>query len=162
MFKNLLPGLLALCFTTAQSYAGTYEVNVTRKGSNIYRVDGKSIFLQTRNCHVHAHSEEALIRSSGSSGEIIFIDSRDKCNVKAIYGKANITSGKYTVQVTHESDDWFEIQGTNSYLQTSMCLSLALGQEAFLTLNVGGYGRLIFEDGQSCDVESVFTKMRLE
>jgi len=154
--------LLALCLVVQSTSAATYEITVTRKGSNVYRVDGKSIIVQTRNCYVYAYSEEALLKSGGYGGEIIFIGSRDKCDIKAIYGKATPAAGKYTVRVTREDDDWYEVQGSNLYLQTSMCLSLALGQEGFLSLNAGGNGRLVFEDGQSCMVESVHSKMRLE
>lgn len=142
--------------------AGTYELNVTRKGSNVYRVDGKSVFIQTRYCYVYAYSEEAILRTNGYGGDLIFIGSRDKCDVKAIYGRSQQGAGKYSVRVTRESDDWYEVFGSNIFLQTSMCLSLALGQEAFLTLNAGGYGRLVFEDGQSCMVEGVYSKMRLD
>jgi hypothetical protein len=158
--RTLALSFALLALQAAQ--AATYELNITRKGSNVYRVDGKSIVIQTRYCYVYAYSEQALLRSSGYGGELIFIDSRDKCDIKAVYNKADSKAGKYTVRVTHESDDWYELQGTNSYLQTSICLSLALGQEAFLTLNSGGYGRLVFDDGQSCMVEAVYTKIKLD
>ncbi|WP_140637490.1 hypothetical protein [Methylibium rhizosphaerae] len=154
--------LLALAALPLAAEAATYEITVTRKASNVYRVDGKSITIQTRYCYVYAYSEEALLKSSGYGGELIFIDSRDKCDVKAIYGKSEPSPGKYAVRVTHESDDWYEVQGTGSYLQTSACLSLALGQEAFLSLQAGGFGRIVFDDGQSCVVEGVYTRMKLE
>ncbi len=162
MHRSSLALLVAMCLVTQTSLAGTYEVNVTRRGSNVYRVDGKSIMIQTRYCYVYAYAEEAILKSSGYGGELIFIGSRDKCDIKAIYRKSDPKPGKYSVRVTHESDDWYEVQGSNTYLQTSMCLSLALGQEATLTLNAGGYGRLVFEDGQSCMVEAVHSKIRLD
>ena len=162
MHRSSLALLVATSLVAQTSLAATYEVNVTRKGSNVYRVDGKSIVIQTRYCYVYAYSEEAILRPNGYGGELIFISSRDKCDIKAIYGKSDPNPGKYSVRVTHESDDWYEVQGSNIYLQTSMCLSLALGQEAFLTLNAGGYGRLVFEDGQSCMVEAVHSKIKLD
>jgi hypothetical protein len=162
MHPSSLALLAAMCFATQLTLAATYQVNVTRKGSNVYRVDGKSIIIQTRYCYVYAYSEEAILKSNGYGGDLIFISSRDKCDIKAIYGKSDPKPGKYSVRVTHESDDWYEVQGSNTYLQTSMCMSLALGQEAFLTLNAGGYGRLVFEDGQSCMVEAVHSKIKLD
>lgn len=162
MYRSSLPLLAVMWLASQSSLAATYEVNVTRKGSNVYRIDGKSIMIQTRYCYVYAYSEEAILKSNGYGGELIFIGSRDKCDIKAIYGKSDSKPGKYSIRVTHESDDWYEVQGSNTYLQTSMCMSLALGQEAFLTLNTGGYGRLVFEDGQSCMVEAVHSKVKLD
>ena len=162
MLARTLTAFTLLGLASQPSLAGTYEVNVTRKGSNVYRVDGKDIVLHTRYCYVYAYSEESIFKSNGyGGGELIFIDSRDKCDVKAVYGKVEPKPGKYSVRVTHESDDWYEVQGTDTYLQTSMCLSLALGQEAFLALNAGGYGKLVFDDGQSCAVEAVLSKLKL-
>ncbi len=142
--------------------AATYEVDVTRKGSNVYRVDGKDIIIQTRYCYVYAYSEEALLRPGGYGGEIIFIGSKEKCDVKTVFGKASPKPGKYTVRVTHESDDWYEVEGTDFYIQTSMCLTLALGVESFLTINAGAYGRIVFDNGQSCTVDGVYTKLKLD
>jgi hypothetical protein len=132
-YLSALLALILVLVLPIQGWAGNYEVNVTRKASNIYRVDGKGVFIQTQYCYVYAYSEEAIFRSNWYGGELIFVDSRDKCDVKAVFGKANQAPGKYAVRVTRESDDWYEVFGANVYLQTSMCLSLALGQEAFLT-----------------------------
>ena len=131
--------LLVAILIPLSGWAGTYELNVTRKGQNIYRVDGKGVFIQTRYCYVYAYSEEAILRSTGYGGDLIFVDSRDKCDVKAVFGKADQKPGKYAIRVTHESDDWYEVWGANVFLQTTMCLSLALGQEAFLTVSAGGF-----------------------
>ena len=61
----------------------------------------------------------------------------------------------------HEDDDWYEVFGTDSYIKTSTCLSLALGEEAYLTMSASGFGQLRFEDGDDCMVEGVYTKLRL-
>ncbi len=123
--------LLTALLTFHPAIAATYEVTVTRKGSNVYNVDGKSIIFQTRYCYVYAYSEEVILKSGGYGGEIIFIDSRDKCDIKAVFGKANPNPGKYAIRVTREDDDWYEVRGANLYLQTSACISLALGQRRF-------------------------------
>ena len=158
-FRISLAALLCLWVATAS--ADVYEVNLTRKGSNIYKVDGKDIIIQTRYCYVYAYSEEAIFKSSGYGGEVIFFDSKDKCDVETVFGVAQQKSGKYVVTVSHEEDDWYEIVGTNSYIKTSSCLSLALGEEAYLTIAASGYGRLHFSDGDDCMVEAVYTKLRL-
>jgi len=149
-----------LFFHTTTANAANYEVSLTRKGSNIYKVDGKDIIVQTRYCYVYAHSEEAIFKSSGYGGEVFFFESKDKCDVKAVFGVAMQTPGKYTVTVSHEGDDWYEVFGTSLYIKTSSCLSLALGEEAFLTLEGAGFGMLRFKDGNDCMVENVYTKLR--
>lgn len=81
--------------------------------------------------------------------------------MKAVFGLSKQEPGKYVVTVNQEGDDWYEVFGTNSYIKTSGCLSLAHGDEAYLTIAQSGFGRLRFEDGDDCIVEAVYTKLRL-
>ena len=162
MKKTLLAALAAMMSLQAvPALAENYEVNLTRKGSNVYKIDGKDIIIQTRYCYVYAYSEEAIFKTSGYGGEVIFFDSKDKCDVKAVFGVSKQKPGKYVVTVSREEDDWFEVFGTSSYIKTSSCLSLALGEEAYLTIANSGFGRLRFKDGNDCMVEGVYTRMRL-
>ena len=162
MKKSLLATLATLMsLQAAPALAENYEVNLTRKGSNVYKIDGKDIIIQTRYCYVYAYSEEAILKTSGYGGEVIFFDSKDKCDVKAVFGLSKQEPGKYVVTVSHEDDDWYEVFGTNSYIKTSSCLSLALGEDAHLTIAPSGFGRLRFKDGDDCMVEAVYTKLRL-
>jgi hypothetical protein len=162
MKRTLLTAFAALmCLQAAPVLAENYEVNLTRKGSNVYKIDGKDIIIQTRYCYVYAYSEEAIFKASGYGGEVIFFDSKDKCDVKAVFGLSKQKPGKYVVTVSREDDDWYEVFGTNSYIKTSSCLSLALGEEAYLTISASGFGQLRFEDGDDCMVEGVYTKLRL-
>ena len=162
MKKTLLATLAALMTLQAGPVlAENYEVSLTRKGSNVYEIDGKDIIIQTRYCYVYAYSEEAIFKASGYGGELIFFDSKDKCDVKAVFGLSKQKPGKYVVTVSREDDDWYEVLGTNSYIKTSTCLSLALGEEAYLTISASGFGQLRFEDGDDCMVEGVYTKLRL-
>lgn len=141
--------------------AQTYEVSVTRKGNNVYKVDGKNIIIQTRYCYVYAYSEGSILKSNGYGGNLIFIDSKETCEVKAVYGGTSPNPGKYSVTVSRQDGDWYEISGTSTFIKTSMCLSLALGEEAFLSMGPGGTGRLVFNDGNSCIVEGMYSKLRL-
>lgn len=162
MRKILLATLaVMMSLQAAPALAENYEVNLTRKGSNVYKVDGKDIIIQTRYCYVYAYSEEVIFKSSGYGGEVIFFDSKDKCDVKAVFVASKQKPGKYVVTVSREDDDWFEVFGTGSYIKTSSCLSLALGEEAYLTIANSGFGRLRFKDGNDCMVEAVYTKLRL-
>lgn len=145
---------------TASALAENYEMNLTRKGSNVYKIDGKDIIIQTRYCYVYAYSEEAIFKTSGYGGEVIFFDSKDKCDVKAVFGVSKQKPRKYVVTVSHEDDNWYEVFGTSSYIKTASCLSLALDEEAYLTIANSGFGRLRFKDGNDCMVEAVYTKLR--
>ena len=66
MKRKLLAALAALIsIQAAPALAENYEVNLTRKGSNVYKIDGKDIIIQTRYCYVYAYSEEAIFKTSG-------------------------------------------------------------------------------------------------
>ncbi len=56
--------------------AGKYKVTLTRKGSNIYRVDNTKLWIETRYCYEYATWEEAMLiveSSYGySRGKVIF------------------------------------------------------------------------------------------
>jgi hypothetical protein len=65
MKKSLLATLATLMsLQAAPALAENYEVNLTRKGSNVYKIDGKDIIIQTRYCYVYAYSEEAILKTS--------------------------------------------------------------------------------------------------
>lgn len=161
--RKTLPAALAalMSIQAAPVLAENYEVNLSRKGSNVYKIDGKDIIIQTRYCYVYAYSEEAIFKTSGYGGEVIFFNSKDKCDVKAVFGVSKQKPGIYVVTVSHEDDDWYEVFGTSSYIKTLSCLSLALGEEAYLTIANSGFGRLRFKDGNDCMVEAIYTKLRL-
>ena len=155
----LVAVLLTLVCQSAQ--AENYQFSVTRKGSNVYKIDGKNILLHTQLCLELSLLEDVIFKSSGFGGELIFRDSKQSCDVKALYGQSTNPPGNYKVTVARESDDWYAAFGTNSFIKTSACLSLALGEEARLELVASGFGQLHFNDGLSCMVEGLYSKMRL-
>lgn len=55
--KTLLATFAALMtLQTAPVLAENHEVNLTRKGRNVYKLDGKDIIIQTRCCYVYTYS----------------------------------------------------------------------------------------------------------
>lgn len=151
-----------LLFLSNEAMAANYDIFVTRKGPNLYKVEGKEMYVHTRYCYEYVYSEESMLRMSGSSGKIIFLDQGKSCDVEAVFGESDASPGKYEVTVSREDDDWYEIFGTDTFIKTSMCLSLALGESAILKLNAGGYGTLFFIDSDDqCSVEGVYSKLRL-
>ena len=140
--------------------ADNYEVSVTRKGSNLYKVDGEDVLIHTRYCYQYSYSEEAFLRMSGTSGEIVFLDAGGKCDVKAVFGLIDQAAGKFSVNVTREDDDWYSILGQDLFVKTSSCFEFAYGEEAVLSIVGGSYGSLHVGNSK-CTVEGIYSKLRL-
>jgi hypothetical protein len=55
---------------------GTYSESLTRKESNLYKVDGVNLFIKTSMCYEYAYSQEAIIEIDNyggySFGEVTF------------------------------------------------------------------------------------------
>lgn len=148
-----------LLFVTSL-HAENYEISVTRKGSNLYKIDGEDTFIHTRYCYEYVYYEDSFLRMRGYSGEIVFLDAGEKCDVIAVYGASDQDPGTYSISVTREEDDWYEVDGQQLFIKTSSCLSLALGEDAVLRLNATGYGEL-HVGREKCSVEGVYSKLRL-
>ncbi len=163
MRRWAMAGVTALTLTTicSPATAESYEVTVTRRGKNLYRVSEEKVLIQTRYCYVYAYAEEAILKLPGGGGELIFLESKEKCDVKAVFSGTSPKPGKYSVRVTREEDDWFEVEGVNVFVKTLGCLSLALGEDSILSVDGSGAGRLTIEGGEACDVEAVYSRMRM-
>jgi hypothetical protein len=57
---------------------GKYNLTVSKKTSNFYRIDGKDIYIETRYCYEYATREDVLLIVKSNygydKGEIIFIE----------------------------------------------------------------------------------------
>ena len=55
---------------------GAYDVTVTRKGSNLYRVDGTWSYVATNYCYEYVYGQKAVLRHRGvgpvGGGSLIF------------------------------------------------------------------------------------------
>lgn len=47
---------------------GTFKIEVTRKGSNIYKVEGTDYYVETRYCYEYATYEEAILKVESNYG----------------------------------------------------------------------------------------------
>lgn len=154
--------LLVLAFLLPSvAGAADYEISVTRKGSNLYKVDGKDVYIRTGFCFEFAFSERVLLMMRGYRGEIVFLNSGNKYDVKGVYGRVSQTPGDYSVRVSSEEDDWYSVQGTSVYIRTDGCTSYVYGRRAVLSIQGSrGYGTL-YIDGKQCAVEGVYTEISL-
>jgi hypothetical protein len=69
---------------TAQDY---YQVSVTRKDNNLYKVENTKFYVQTQYCYEYAYSAKAILRIDSTYGYTIgklIFDSGTTCDVKAI------------------------------------------------------------------------------
>ena len=56
---------------------GIYEVNVTRKDSHIYKIDGTDYYIEMPYCYEYCYSEKAILKVDygyGTVGALIFED----------------------------------------------------------------------------------------
>jgi len=55
---------------------GKYVVKITRKGKDLYKVDGKNIYIETKFCYEYSNSEEIVLKIESSygysKGKVIF------------------------------------------------------------------------------------------
>lgn len=50
---------------------GAYSISVTRKAQNLYKVDGKNIYIETKYCYEYCYSEEVVLVIKSNSGYTI-------------------------------------------------------------------------------------------
>ena len=153
-------GVLVLIFCGAFALADDYDVNVTREDSDLYKLTGEDVIIVTQFCFEFVYYADSLLRMSGQSGDIFF-DNGSSCRVRGAYGATDLDAGNYSVQVSRESTNWYSIYGTDFYLQTRLCLELALADDSVLQVGGMGVGTLLFSDGSTCDVQKVYSLLDL-
>jgi hypothetical protein len=57
----------------AQLKAGTYQISVTRKDTNFYRIDGYNYYIKTRLCLELALSQKAYLEVNGMFSKLTFV-----------------------------------------------------------------------------------------
>jgi hypothetical protein len=93
---------------------------------------------------------------NGRTGDITFLDGSGSCDVEGVYGDLGMDEGAYSVTVSKESNNWYKIAEIKGYIQTNLCLELALMDDATLQMNSYGTGTLYFSNGDDCKVEKVY------
>lgn len=101
-----------------------------------------------------------MLKATGGTGDLKFLESNDECPVKAILGMSQQAPGKYQAEVTQEGDDWYEIFGQNLFVQTSGCFSMTINENAILDLYASTAESLEIE-GDEFTVDGIYAKLRL-
>ncbi len=47
---------------------GTYEIEITRKGSNVYKLEGTKYYIETRYCFKYAIYDDAILKVESNYG----------------------------------------------------------------------------------------------
>ena len=72
-----------------------YEIQITRKYQNLYKVDNTDIWIQTKYCYEYSYSENVILKYAGygySRGELIFKNG-SKYDVEEIYEGTQVNKG---------------------------------------------------------------------
>lgn len=156
---RMFVSLLALGFSTL-AFADSYGVNVTRVGSDIYKIVSEDILIHTKGCYKYVTDERSFLEMRGFTGALDFIDSGGKCEVRAVYKRSEPDVGNYPVTVSRRNTDWYEIRGQGMFIKTNSCFSRAIDKDATLSLSSEGDGTLIVE-GDECTVEGVYSRLQM-
>lgn len=86
--KVLLPLILMLSSSHVMS-ADVYRVNVTRKDSDLYKVEYKNMYIQTRYCYEYVYYDDAILKIDNPYGfniGKIYFSNGNSCDVQKIIG----------------------------------------------------------------------------
>ncbi|NOY83447.1 MAG: hypothetical protein GXO96_01250 [Nitrospirae bacterium] len=149
----LLPSILFVSL----SHAEDFEIKVKQLEKNLFKLEGKTIFVHTQDCETMKQDQDPYLSISEASKTIRFRKAEGKCEVKRAYKLSGKGKGSYSVIIRREENDWYGIASTDSFIRTKGCASLAQGQKAILSLN-GTNGTLIIAKLE-CQIEGVYTKI---
>jgi len=79
-------------------------------------------------------------KAINSSGDVIEID-------KLLIPSNELKDGRYSISVTRKDDNFYKVDGTNIYIETSYCYEYAIMDDAILIVKSYGsrkYGTIIF------------------
>lgn len=150
----------ALSAISVFAAAANYEVNLTRSGEDLYKISGRDIVLKTRYCYSYSFEEPSILSVSNGYVMAYFNDTATECRVDSAYTSSDLTPSLYSLTVTNDGNNWYKDEVKNVYIKTSMCLSLAVAEDAVLMLREGLFSYLFTESGR-CNVEKVYSKADL-
>jgi hypothetical protein len=83
--NNLIVAVLLTVIMSDVCYAADYyKVSVTRKDSNLYKIDGTDLYIRTKYCYEYATGQKAILVWNGkgeyAGNQLTFIGYDDKVN----------------------------------------------------------------------------------
>jgi hypothetical protein len=118
--------LLALFFFAGPqpANAATYTVSVTRVSQDAYRDTMSGLVILTRYCYEYVYSQDAVLDYARGSGGNLYFDGSSSCEVAGVR--------KSNARLSRVNNDLYKDELSGGYLRTSLCLELALGEEALV------------------------------
>ncbi len=162
MKSSLLARLTLIAATLlplAVAGAETFAIGVSHKANNLYKIDGKDILIHTRDCDAYGYTGNASLKTSEAGAELLFNDTKEKCEVEGVFDAAKPKKMKYGVTITRVENDWFEVGGSKLFLRTEpRCILMAIKESVTLEVSgdVGGY--VIYPNGKKCKVEGIYNR----
>lgn len=95
LFSLICCIIVVISISVLFAMSSEYEVQITRKYQNLYKVDNSDIWIQTKYCYEYSYSEKAILNYSGygySKGELIFKNG-SKYDVEEIYEGTQVKRG---------------------------------------------------------------------
>ena len=143
---------------TPEPISPNSKISVSREAKDIYLDTVRNILVQTRYCYEYVYYEGAVLRSMGTGGTLIFPDSGSSCDVSGVYEKTQLDKAINSVRVSGEGE-WYIDEIKDLIFESSLCLELELMDDAVYRSSGYGSGTLIFSDGDSCNVEGVYSRI---
>lgn len=73
-----LSDVVEMIFSSVTLNQGKYQVEITRKGSNLYEIIGQDLFIETRYCYEYATYDDAILviesQYGYNRGSLIFLE----------------------------------------------------------------------------------------
>jgi len=158
--RQALGLLLAAALAAAGAHAQDGEQLLAPAGPNLYRVEGKNIYVQTLACAAASQRTRAVLMYNNSGESSVLVTDGSRCAVKSILAPTTLPLDRFSVMVTTRASEWHELFGKNAFVKTSMCFKVVFAQTVVLKVLAKDDMRLIFPDGKTCTVEQVYGPMR--
>ncbi len=156
-----IAGTLVLCcaLAMAPASADTYSLTLTREDANLYKDTASGVLVETKYCYEYVYSEPAVL----AGDKLVFLESGATCDVAALVQRVRLDAGDYPVSVTKKGRNRYKVESTSYVVQTSMCLELALMDDAILHIEPFASKLVFLRYGSpaTCDVKAVHQRVPL-
>ncbi len=163
------------------------NIAVTRKIADLYAVNGDNLLLLTNDCDVYALAAPAQLLSDSGRMVLRFNNSKDAaaktaaakasaskpataaatsaatstdCDLRDMVVPQQAPRGRFHVQLSYDSPDWYAIAGTNLLLRTVGCERRSGNEPAVWFQPMEGKGVIEYRSGLPCTSDGVFGSMR--
>ena len=138
-----------------------YSISATRMAQDFYSMSASSTILHTRFCYEFASSDSAILKMTGSTGNLdgsILFSNGASCDVAGAYGPIFL-SGSYAAMLTVETLPFYSDLATKSLFRAdASCLAYEYYSDSVLNFNAG---TILFGSGATCTLIGAYGLLRL-